>query len=65
MPPLKRITEDVVRGIQKNLKEFGYTVEYDYVKAQVDGLARGEQPTDIVAMFARDMLVKNGFLDEA
>ena len=61
---MKPITDDTVRQIHSNLKEFGYSVTYEHVKAEVELVAAGSEPKGIIGMFAKDMLKKNGYLEE-
>ena len=52
-----------VPQITRNLRQFGYpSLTEDEVRAEVEGLAVGEEPQGIIGMFARDMLVKAGLL---
>ena len=59
---MKAITDDTIHQIHHNLEEFGYTVTYEYVKAQVELLVGGSSPSGIIGMFAQNMLEKNGYL---
>ena len=61
---MKAITDDTIRQIHYNLKDFGYTVTYGDVKAEVELIAAGSEPKGIIGMFARDMLKKNGYLEK-
>ena len=59
------ISDSIVRNIWKNLVQFGYT---DLTEAEtreaVDKLEAGENPTEIIGMMARNMLVENGLLPD-
>lgn len=51
--------------IAKNLQEFGYTdLTVDFVQEKVDALIRGEKPTEIIGMMAKNMLIENGLLED-
>ena len=57
--------ERVVANITKNLQEFGYKdLTVDFVQEKVDALIRGEEPTEIIGMMAKNMLIENGLLKE-
>jgi len=57
--------ERVVANITKNLQEFGYKdLTADFVQEKVDALIRGEEPTEIIGMMAKNMLIENGLLKE-
>ena len=60
---MKPIPDSVVRAIHHNLTFFGYSVTYEYVKAEVELIAAGSEPKEIIGMFAADMLRKNGYLE--
>lgn len=50
-------------NIHGNLKEFGYdTLEVATVEEQVQLLLDGKETTDIIGMFAKNMLVENDLL---
>ena len=54
-----------VAMIAKNLQEFGYTdLTVDFVQEKVDALIRGEKPTEIIGMMAKNMLIENGLLED-
>jgi len=60
----KPITEDVSRAIWRNLKEFGYaSLTPEFVAEQVQAIVEGKNPQNIIAQFARTMLVENGYLE--
>ena len=55
----------VVAEIHKNLKEFGYdSLTRDYVADEIKKLESGVKPTNIIGLMAKDMLVKNGFMED-
>ena len=60
---MKPITDETVKAIHSNLKEFGYQVTYEYLKAEVELVAAGSAPKGIIGMFAQNMLKKNGYLE--
>lgn len=65
MTPLKPISPDVIQAIHRNLQDFGYTnLSLEHVQKAVDGLIASGRPTGIIAMFAENMLRKNGYLAE-
>jgi len=54
-----------VAMIAKNLQEFGYTdLTVDFVQEKVDALIRGEKPTEIIGMMAKNMLIENGLMED-
>ena len=60
---MKNITQKVVEAIHSNLKEFGYdSLTVEDVQAEVTKLLGGVRPTNIIGMFAKDMLEKNGYI---
>ena len=61
---MKPISDDTVRQIHSNLKEFGYPIAYEDVKAEVELIAGGSAPKGIIGMFAQGMLKKNGYLEQ-
>jgi len=62
---VKEITDATIRQIARNLREFGYdNLTDEEVRTQVGKIAAGEPTTNIIGMFARDMLVENGYLAE-
>lgn len=65
---VKEITPAVVKAITRNLREFGYDVNEATVAEQIEKVKVGAQGPDqltIIGMFARSMLVENGFIEEA
>ena len=63
---MKPITQQVVEAIHANLKEFGYdSLTLEFVQTEVAKLVAGTRPTGIIGMFAKNMLEKNGYLEEA
>ncbi len=63
---MKEITEGTIAQIGRNLRQFGYDdLTDEEVAAQVKAIQAGERPTNIIGMFARDMLEENGYLDAA
>jgi uncharacterized protein YfeS len=55
----------VVAEIHKNLKEFGYdNLTRDYVADEIKKLESGVKPTNIIGMMAKDILVKNGLMED-
>ena len=60
---MKPITDSIIRQIHLNLTEFGYTVTLEFVTATVEALVAGNNPSNIIGMFAANMLRKNGYLD--
>ena len=61
----KEITKEVVQQITRNLVEFGYEgLTAESVQAEVDKLQTGEKATGIIGMMTRDMLTKNGYVEE-
>ena len=61
----KEITAEVVQQITRNLVEFGYEgLTTDHVQAEVDKYQAGEKATGIIGMMTRDMLTKNGYIEE-
>ena len=55
----------VVAEIHKNLKEFGYEdLTRDTVADEIKKLESGIKPTNIIGLMAKDMLVKNGFMED-
>ena len=56
----------LIMGITRNLKEFGYTnLTQEFVANQVEAiLDRGERPESIIAQFAVTMLKEAGFIEE-
>jgi len=59
------ISDVDINRIKNNLVQFGYqNLTFETVKKQVNLVLNGERPTDIIGMLARDMLVKNGFVQE-
>jgi len=55
----------VIASITKNLQEFGYEdLTVDVVQEKVDALIRGEEPTEIIGMMAKNMLIENGLLED-
>tara|TARA_R100001244_G_C5109660_1_gene120842 strand:+ start:222 stop:410 length:189 start_codon:yes stop_codon:yes gene_type:complete len=55
----------VVAEIHKNLKEFGYEdLTRDTVADEINKLESGVKPTNIIGLMAKDMLVKNGFMED-
>ena len=62
---IKPITPAVSKAIYINLREFGYTqITPEFVAEQVQAIVDGKNPQGIIAMFARGMLVENGYLEE-
>jgi len=60
---MKAITDATIRQITRNLREFGYDGLTDQaVREQVEAVMTGERPANVIGMFARTMLVKNGYL---
>ena len=59
----KTVTENVIKAIHHNLKDFGYDVTLEFVGQQVDKVLRGEK-TGIIGQFALTMLIENGYLAE-
>ena len=60
---MKAITDATIRQITRNLREFGYDGLTDQaVREQVEAVMTGERPANVIGMFARNMLVKNGYL---
>ena len=59
------IERNIITSITKNLQEFGYKdLTVDFVQEKVDALIRGEEPTEIIGMMAKNMLIENGLLKE-
>ena len=59
------ITASHIANITKNLQEFGYRdLIVDFVQEKVDALIRGEKPTEIIGMMAKNMLIENGLLED-
>lgn len=58
--------DQLVAGITRNLREFGYTdLTRDFVAEQVASiLDRNERPKGIIAQFAVTMLTEAGYLQE-
>ena len=55
----------VVAEIHKNLKEFGYDgLTRDYVADEIKKLEPGVKPTNIIGLMAKDILVKNGLMED-
>jgi len=55
----------VVAEIHKNLKEFGYdNLTRDYVADEIKKLESGVKPTNIIGMMTKDILVKNGLMED-
>ena len=55
----------VVAEIHKNLKEFGYeNLTRDNVADEIKKLESGVKPTNIIGMMAKDILVKNGLMED-
>ena len=55
----------VVAEIHKNLKDFGYdNLTRDYVADEIKKLEPGVKPTNIIGLMAKDMLVKNGLMED-
>ena len=53
----------VAKALHRNLVEFGYdTLTLEAVQQAIDSLLRGEEPKEVIGMFAKNMLVKNGYL---
>ena len=53
------IPDQAVRGIIRNLTEFGYSgLTFEDVREKVDAIERGEPGTDIVSRFATNMLIE-------
>lgn len=62
---MKEFTPDVGVAVAKNLREFGYPVDDEFVTRVCQELVNGEDPeAGVVAMFARDILRENGYLKE-
>ena len=60
---METITEAHINAITRNLVEFGYAVTPENVKAEIAKL-RANKPVGIIGMFAKDMLIKAGLLEE-
>lgn len=69
---LKPITPNVIIAIRDNLVEFGYALvkfgydgsSLDAVQAQVNRIVAGDTQLSIIGEFAKDMLVKNGYMEK-
>jgi hypothetical protein len=60
---LKEFTHEVALKITKNLKDFGYSdILVEEVEATSQRLIKGEEVPGIIAMFARNMLEENGYI---
>ena len=60
---MKEITTEAIDAIRQNLVDFGYgSLTPAFVKAQVDLVMSGGTPRNIIGMFCKDMLEKNGYL---
>ena len=60
----REITDQHIKTILRNLTEFGYSsITEVEVREQVAILLRGEETSDIIGMFARDMLEEAGLLE--
>ena len=61
---MKPITDDTIKAIYQNLKDFGYgSLTLEHVTTSVNAVATGAKPQGIIQMFAADMLRKNSYLD--
>jgi len=60
------VTEQHVKHITKNLKEFGYPVTQEYVQEQVDLILANpqEQPNNIIGVMAKGMLKEARLLND-
>lgn len=60
---MKEITTETIEAIRQNLVDFGYgSLTLSFVKAQVDLLMSEGKTQNIIGMFCKDMLEKNGYL---
>ena len=54
----------VIEKILENLRDFGYEITIDYLTDEVNKLETGVKPTNIIGLMAKDMLVKNDFMED-
>jgi len=55
------VTDAVIAQITENLKEFGYAgLNKEHVRQQIEEVLAGNT-VSIIGMFARDILVENGY----